>query len=133
MQQIRCPKCGEVFAVDETGYNQIARQVRDAEFSKELARREGELLEKKEREIALMRLEEEKEYAEGLSKKNAELSQKDRQIAELRALDFVCALMKEGKVPTEILLTHKWSFDEVPEAYAEMRTGAVIKGLVTIP
>ena len=50
-----------------------------------------------------------------------------------KALDCVCTLMKEGKVPTEIFLTHRWGFDRVAEAYAEMRTGAVIKGLVTIP
>ena len=43
MQEIRCPNCGEVFQVDETGYEQIARQVRDKEFSKEIERREREL------------------------------------------------------------------------------------------
>ncbi len=43
MQEIRCPKCGEVFQVDETGYEQIAHQVRDKEFAKELDRREKEL------------------------------------------------------------------------------------------
>ena len=46
MQEIRCPKCGEVFQVDETGYDQIARQVRDKEFIKEIERRERELAEK---------------------------------------------------------------------------------------
>lgn len=30
--EIKCPKCGEVFSVDETNYAQIAKQVRDAEF-----------------------------------------------------------------------------------------------------
>lgn len=39
MQEIRCPKCGEVFQVDESGYDQIAQQVRDREFEKELDRR----------------------------------------------------------------------------------------------
>ena len=36
MEEIRCPKCGEVFQVDKNGYDQIARQVRDKEFLKEL-------------------------------------------------------------------------------------------------
>lgn len=40
MQEIRCPHCGEVFQVDEAGYAAIAQQVRDAEFNKEVARRE---------------------------------------------------------------------------------------------
>ena len=29
MQELRCPHCGEVFQVDETGYAQLARQVRE--------------------------------------------------------------------------------------------------------
>ena len=40
MQEIKCPKCGEVFAVDESGYAQIIQQVRDKEFDKELKQRE---------------------------------------------------------------------------------------------
>ena len=44
MQELRCPHCGEVFQVDETGYAQLARQVRDSEFDKELRRREHERL-----------------------------------------------------------------------------------------
>ena len=35
MQEIKCPNCGEVFQVDETGYAQIVKQVRDQEFAKE--------------------------------------------------------------------------------------------------
>ena len=37
MQELKCPKCGEVFQVDETGYDQIVHQVRDKEFIKEWA------------------------------------------------------------------------------------------------
>ena len=36
MQEIKCPKCGEVFVVDESGYAIIVKQVRDKEFAKEL-------------------------------------------------------------------------------------------------
>lgn len=85
MQEIRCPKCGEVFQVDETGYDQIARQVRDKEFSKEIERRERELEAKQEKELELIRLQEEKEYTEGITKKEAEISAKDQLIAELQA------------------------------------------------
>ena len=48
------------------------------------------------------------------------------------ALDFVCELMKKGQIPVGIFLTHKWNFDEVASAYAEVRKGNVIKGLVEI-
>ena len=43
MQEIKCPKCGEVFAVDESDYAQIVQQVRDKEFDKELKQREKKM------------------------------------------------------------------------------------------
>lgn len=49
-----------------------------------------------------------------------------------KALQFVCDLMEDGKIPTELFLTHKWHFDDVAKAYAEVRKGNVIKGLVII-
>lgn len=40
MNEIKCPQCGTVFQVDEAGYAAIARQVRDGEFAREIARQE---------------------------------------------------------------------------------------------
>ncbi len=42
MQEIKCPKCGEVFQVDGSGYAAILKQVHDKEFEKEIQRREAE-------------------------------------------------------------------------------------------
>ena len=36
MQEIKCPKCGEVFQVDKSLYASIVKQVRDNEFLKEV-------------------------------------------------------------------------------------------------
>ena len=46
MNKIKCPKCGEVFSIDEADYAKILSQVKNEEFDKELARREKEILEK---------------------------------------------------------------------------------------
>ena len=35
MNEIKCPKCGEVFQVDEAGYAAIVKQVKDKEFEEE--------------------------------------------------------------------------------------------------
>ncbi len=86
MQEIRCPNCGEVFQVDETGYQQIAHQVRDQEFTKELKRREEELNASRERELKLIRLQEEQAHTADLAKKDEEISEKDQQIAALQAI-----------------------------------------------
>ncbi len=85
MQEIKCPNCGQVFQVDETGYNHIAAQVRDAEFKKELAQRERELNEQSQRRAELLRLKEEREHAAHLTQKDGEIAAREQQIAQLRA------------------------------------------------
>ncbi len=85
MQEIKCPNCGEVFVVDESGYAQIVQQVRDNEFDKELRRREEELAGKQESELRLLKLEQKQEYDAALAKKETEIQKLDRLIAELRA------------------------------------------------
>lgn len=85
MPEIKCPNCGEVFQVNESGYEKIARQVRDHEFAKELDRREKEAGVKQEQELRLLRLQEEKEHAEMIAIKDAEISAKEKLISELQA------------------------------------------------
>lgn len=62
MQEIKCPKCGEVFQVDESGYAAILKQVRDKEFQKELSEREAAFNNEKKSavEMAVAKLESEK-------------------------------------------------------------------------
>lgn len=61
MQNIKCPNCGEVFTIDENSYADIAKQIRDKEFEKELHERESLLKMDKENQIKLARAEVEKE------------------------------------------------------------------------
>ena len=84
MQELRCPHCGEVFQVDETGYAQLARQVRDSEFDKELRRREQELLARQESELDLARLRQEQAYQKTLRDKDEALAQSAREAERLR-------------------------------------------------
>lgn len=84
MEEIKCPKCGEVFKVDEAHYDQIVKQVRDAQFEMELSKREKELEEKHEGEMALIRLKEEKAFSEEIAKKEALLKDRDADIELLK-------------------------------------------------
>ena len=36
MNEIKCPKCGTVFQIDEDQYLTIVKQIKDREFEKEL-------------------------------------------------------------------------------------------------
>ncbi|MCL2248311.1 MAG: DUF2130 domain-containing protein [Oscillospiraceae bacterium] len=103
MNEIKCPKCNEVFKVDESGFADIVKQVRDTEFEKALAERgELALAEKrlavsealadveKERDLLKAELErkgDEIKLAQASVKSSLqnELSEKDTQIAKLKA------------------------------------------------
>lgn len=61
MPDIRCPKCGEIFTVDESGYAAISAQVKNVEFHKELQERVNQLLREKDKEIALLKAQEQME------------------------------------------------------------------------
>ena len=85
MQEIKCPKCGEVFAVDESGYAQIIQQVRDKEFDKELKQREKNLEEIKEKDLELVKMQQKDEFDKLISTKESELTEKDKIIEQLKS------------------------------------------------
>ena len=85
MQEIRCPKCNEVFQVDDSGYSQIVQQVRDKEFEKEAARREEELEKAKNSELKILEMEYEKKLESALSEKSDDITDKEKRITELEA------------------------------------------------
>ena len=84
MQEIKCPNCGTIFQVDESEYAQILRQVRDDEFKKELEYRAKDLAEKKETDLKLVRMEQEKKLGEIITSKDSDLAKKDRMIEQLK-------------------------------------------------
>jgi len=75
MNEIKCPKCGEIFTVDESCYNAIVEQVRDAEMQKELNRREQAFVKEKEIAIALAVTQAEAKKEKQITELNALLSQ----------------------------------------------------------
>ena len=78
MSQIRCPKCGNVFAVDESDYSAILAQVRGAEFDKELAERLHAMEASKAAELELA-------VKDVQVKAKEELAAKEARALELRA------------------------------------------------
>lgn len=76
MNEIKCPHCGKVFQVDERGFADILRQVRTAEFDKEIAQREGMLQEQNAQAVKLA-------VAKAQQDAQVETAQRDARIAEL--------------------------------------------------
>ena len=78
MNEIKCPKCNEVFKVDQAGFADILKQVKDSEFDRELKVR----LDIAERDkLEAIKLAE----AHLKNTQQAELAEKDKLLAELIA------------------------------------------------
>ncbi|MBD3582033.1 DUF2130 domain-containing protein [Flavobacterium selenitireducens] len=77
MNEINCPNCTKVFKVDEAGFADILKQVRDHQFEEELLKRL--LLAEKEKESAVLLAE-----ANLRNSLQENLAEKERQIAELK-------------------------------------------------
>ena len=86
MKELRCPKCGNVFQVDEADYASIVSQVRNVEFQQEIDRRLAELREQQESERKAIQAESEKTFQEKLFKKEQSLGEKDNEIMRLKGL-----------------------------------------------
>lgn len=100
MQEIKCPKCGEVFQVDESGYSAIVQQVRDKEFSKELKSREAQFELEKDNAVQLAKLAIEKDLSE-------KLIQKDSEIAKLKADITTEQISKKSEISETIVQKDK--------------------------
>lgn len=75
MHEINCPSCGKTFTVDEAGYADIARQVRDSEFEKQLHERLEMGEQDKKRAVELAETKAANEIQQVASAKDAEIQQ----------------------------------------------------------
>lgn len=77
MNEIKCPKCGTVFQIDEREYDSIVKQIRDKEFEHELHIRDEQHKQDKENSIKLAE-------ANLSSKLKKELNKKDLELTNLK-------------------------------------------------
>jgi len=80
MKEIKCPKCGTAFTIDEADYDSIVKQIKNSEFQAELARREKEISERNKLELANVKQIAENEAKDKISKLEKEIAEKDAQI-----------------------------------------------------
>lgn len=137
MQEIKCPKCGEVFTVDETGYAEMLNQIKTKEFEKELKEREEALQKAFTAQIEL-------EVNKAIAAKDSEIqkliNEKDSAIKSTStAVELAEAKLKEQqgelisslkqeieKLKGELALNKSTSEIKVKEAVAE-KDGEIIK------
>ena len=73
MNEIKCPKCGSMFKIDEQNYNSILKQIRDQEFYSELKNREQQFENEKKSAITIAKNEIDKTMNEKINSLNLEI------------------------------------------------------------
>ena len=112
MRELKCPKCGNVFTVDEADYAAILSQVRNKEFEQELSRRLDELHRQHLAEQKAAEAELQKDHQSELNKKEQELNRKVLEISQLKTdlqsaeqrkkSELALALAEKEKTITEL-------------------------------
>ena len=75
MNEIKCPKCGTLFQINETDYDSIVKQIRDQEFHKEITMREESHKKELESAVKIAKNDIEKELTEKITKKEKEIQE----------------------------------------------------------
>lgn len=75
MNEIKCPKCGTVFQIDEADYDSIVKQIRDKEFDKEISSREKRHKVDRENAVKLAEAHIKEELGQELNRKDLEISE----------------------------------------------------------
>jgi len=80
MNKIKCPKCGEIFKVDESGFAEIVKQVRNRELEEEINKRVAMLEEQKASAVKVAVLETENTFKDGTARLEGEITQLKEQV-----------------------------------------------------
>ena len=86
MHELKCPKCGSVFTVDEADYASIVSQVRGTEFDAEVRRRLAELHAQYEAEQKAKAVTAQQAHQAELFKREQALLAKEGEVARLKEL-----------------------------------------------
>lgn len=95
MNEIICPHCNKAFKVDEAGYADILKQVRDHQFEEEISNRLALAEKEKENAVNLAK-------AELTNSLQAEIAKKDQEISALKSQNELHLAEELGKKEAEL-------------------------------
>ena len=85
MKELKCPKCGSVFSVDEADYASILNQVKNQEFEAELRNRMAEMDSRHKAEQQLATAKAEQDFQSKLNRKVLELGVMEAEMTKLKS------------------------------------------------
>lgn len=103
MKELKCPKCGTMFTVNEADFETIVSQVRNQEFAAEVAAREDTLRKQMAAEQKASSLVKEQEYKQALSDKEMAIQAKETEITKLQQQLQAIEQIKQAEQQTAII------------------------------
>lgn len=133
MNEIICPHCKKAFKIDEAGFADIVKQVRDSEFERELHER-AELYERdKQNAVQLAQEKTKNELQADIAKKEAELAalqaKRELELAELRAEREAAVAKLQAEKDTELTRLQATKSAEIVELKAQIQNAETTKTL----
>jgi len=131
MQDITCPECNKTFKMDETGYSDILRQVRDSEFKQQvqevLTRADRDQVTAVESAVELTRTKAESDFKTTAVEKDDKIKELE---ATLRGLDTEKRLaVNEAVAPKDIKITELESKFEIFEVTQKSITTEAVSSI----
>ena len=103
MKELKCPKCGTMFTVDEADFETIVSQVKNQEFAAEVAKREQEIREKLLAEQKVAQAAKDQSYQAALSEKALELEKKEAALLALQTQLQSVEQVKNAELQTAVI------------------------------
>lgn len=103
MKELKCPKCGTMFTVDEAEYASILSQVKNQEFAAEVAKREEEIREQYTTREQLAKQQAQMQLQQSLASQSSELEKKNSEINVLKAQLASITQTKEAEKQAALL------------------------------
>ncbi len=103
MQEIKCPKCGEFFQIDESSYMNIVKQIRDKEFNQELAIYRKQFEKDIHNAVSLANEQLSKNHSQDIAEKNQKIALLNQEIDNLQKQQLFIINEEKSKLNTEII------------------------------
>ena len=126
MKELKCPKCGSIFTVDESDYADIVSQVKNAEFNSEVDRRLKELAKQQAIQQQANELKADQKLQAQQLEFNKLMAKKENEITRLKA-DLANG---ESKIRVAVLQEQNKSKDQLQEKdqkIAELKNELTVK------
>ena len=121
MNELKCPHCGQVFQVDESGYADLIRQVRDDQFSAELHERVAAMERERAQAVELARRDAENARQQAVAERDTKIAQLKAELDAADATKSMAVRAAEAKSREEAQRALASAQQEAAELRSQLR------------